>query len=166
MKKVVKALAMVSLAALSLSVVAPAASAADAKGKTVYLITMDKMDQHWVKVDEGAKTMAAALGLKYKWDAPDVKDNAKQIEAVNNAVADKANLILLAANDPKAISAAANAEEVYPAISAVCVCTRVSSGTATSRMTASAAPRAASVPASTIRSVPNTNTTMEAATTK
>ena len=50
--------------------------------------------------------MAAALGLKYKWDAPDVKDNAKQIEAVNNAVADKANLILLAANDPKAISAA------------------------------------------------------------
>ena len=106
MKKVVKALAMVSLAALSLSVVAPAASAADAKGKTVYLITMDKMDQHWVKVDEGAKTMAGALGLKYKWDAPDVKDNAKQIEAVNNAVADKANLILLAANDPKAISAA------------------------------------------------------------
>ena len=106
MKKVVKALAMVSLAAVSLSVVAPAASAADAKGKTVYLITMDKMDQHWVKVDEGAKTMAAALGLKYKWDAPDVKDNAKQIEAVNNAVADKANLILLAANDPKAISAA------------------------------------------------------------
>ena len=106
MKKVVKALAMVSLAAVSLSVVAPAASAADAKGKTVYLITMDKMDQHWVKVDEGAKTMATALGLKYKWDAPDVKDNAKQIEAVNNAVADKANLILLAANDPKAISAA------------------------------------------------------------
>lgn len=106
MKKVVKALAMVSLAAFSLSVVAPVASAADAKGKTVYLITMDKMDQHWVKVDEGAKTMAGALGLKYKWDAPDVKDNAKQIEAVNNAVADKANLILLAANDPKAISAA------------------------------------------------------------
>ncbi|MBN2627077.1 MAG: substrate-binding domain-containing protein [Spirochaetales bacterium] len=72
--------------------------------KTVYLITMDKMDQHWVAVDKGAKTMADALGLKYKWDAPDVKDNAKQIEAVNNAVADKADLILLAANDPNAIS--------------------------------------------------------------
>ena len=28
------------------------------------------------------------------------------VEAVNNAVADKANLILLAANDPKAISTA------------------------------------------------------------
>jgi len=74
--------------------------------KTVYLITMDKMDQHWVNVDNGAKTMASGLGLKYKWDAPDVKDNAKQIEAVNNAVADNADLILLAANDPQAISAA------------------------------------------------------------
>jgi ribose transport system substrate-binding protein len=74
--------------------------------KTVYLITMDKMDQHWVNVDNGAKIMAEGLNLKYKWDAPDVKDNAKQIEAVNNAVADKADLILLAANDPQAISAA------------------------------------------------------------
>lgn len=79
-------------------------SAAGAKAKTVYLVTMDKMDQHWVKVDEGARTMASALGLKYKWDAPDAKDNAKQIEAINNAVADKADLILLAANDPKAVS--------------------------------------------------------------
>lgn len=82
------------------------------KSFTVYLITMDKMDQHWVNVDAGAKAMADALGLKYKWDAPDVKDNAKQIEAVNNAVADKADLILLAANDPAAISdAVKNAKE-------------------------------------------------------
>lgn len=80
--------------------------------KTVYLITMDKMDQHWVNVDSGAKTMAEGLNLNYKWDAPDVKDNAKQIEAVNNAVADNADLILLAANDPQAISAAVkNAKE-------------------------------------------------------
>ena len=106
MRKALKALSMVTAAAVSLSLLTPLASAADAaKGKTVYLITMDKMDQHWVKVDEGAKALATALGLKYKWDAPDVKDNAKQIEAINNAVADKANLILLAANDPKAISA-------------------------------------------------------------
>lgn len=72
--------------------------------KTIYLITMDKMDQHWVAVDKGAKEMAQAIGVKYKWDAPDVKDNAKQIEAVNNAVADNADVILLAANDPTAIS--------------------------------------------------------------
>ena len=68
MNKTLKILSLLSLAAVSLAV-APFASAADAKGKTVYLITMDKMDQHWVKVDEGAKAMANALGLKYKWDS-------------------------------------------------------------------------------------------------
>jgi len=72
----------------------------------VYLITMDRMDQHWVAVDQGAKDLAGSLGLNYKWDAPDVKDNAKQIEALNNAVAEGANVILLAANDLVAISPA------------------------------------------------------------
>lgn len=80
-----------------------AESAVNAKYK-VYLITMDKMDQHWVSVDKGASDMAKQLGITYKWDAPDVKDNAKQIEALNNAVADGADLIMLAANDPSAIS--------------------------------------------------------------
>ncbi len=84
---------------------------ANAKMK-VYLITMDKMDQHWVSVDKGASAMAKQLGVTYQWAAPDVKDNAKQIEAVNNAVADGANLIMLAANDPVAISQAVkNAKE-------------------------------------------------------
>ena len=84
----------------------PSAQASGAFGKTVYLITMDRMDQHWVKLNEGAVIMAAALGLRLKWAAPEVKDNAKQIDAINNAVADKASLILLAANDPKAVSEA------------------------------------------------------------
>ena len=95
-----------TLVAASIAVATLASPVVSAADHTVYLITKDKMDQHWVKVDEGAKTMAKALGLKYKWDAPEAKDNAKQIEAVNNAVADKANLILLAATDPKAISTA------------------------------------------------------------
>jgi ribose transport system substrate-binding protein len=83
------------------------ATSADSNAKfKVYLITMDKMDQHWVSVDKGAADMAAIAGITYKWDAPDKKDNAKQIECVNNAVADGANLIMLAANDPVAISAA------------------------------------------------------------
>lgn len=99
MKKLV-ILVLVGLLSLGLAV------SALAEGELVYLITMDRMDQHWVAVDEGAKTMAEALGLSYKWDAPDVKDNAKQIEALNNAVAEGAALILLAANDPVAISMA------------------------------------------------------------
>lgn len=73
----------------------------------VYLITMDQMDQHWVNVDAGAKKAAAELGnVDYTWLAPDVKDDAKQIESINNAVAGGADAIMLAANGPTAVTAA------------------------------------------------------------
>lgn len=75
-----------------------------AEGKLVYLITMDKMDKHWVSVDEGASKMAAALGLDYKWDAPDGKNNADQIEVMNNAISEKPAVILVAATDPAGLS--------------------------------------------------------------
>ena len=64
------------------------------------------MDQHWVNMDKGCKQAAEELGCDYKWIAPDVKDDAKQIECVNNAVADGATAILVAANGPDAITAA------------------------------------------------------------
>ncbi len=73
----------------------------------VYLITMDQMDQHWVNVDGGAKKAAAELGnVDYTWLAPDVKDDAKQIESINNAVAGGADAIMIAANGPTAVTAA------------------------------------------------------------
>ncbi|HHX62342.1 MAG TPA: substrate-binding domain-containing protein [Epulopiscium sp.] len=73
----------------------------------VYLITMDQMDQHWVTVDGGAKKAAEEVGgIEYIWLAPDVKDDAKQIESINNAVAGGANAILLAANGPDAVTSA------------------------------------------------------------
>lgn len=78
----------------------------EASGDIVYLITMDRMDQHLATVNEGAKDMAAALGLAYKWDSPPKKDNAGQIAAVKNALTDGAKVILLSANDPVAVSAA------------------------------------------------------------
>jgi ribose transport system substrate-binding protein len=93
--------------------------AADKKYK-VYLITMDQMDQHWVNVDKGCQKAVAELGnIDYKWLAPDVKDDAKQIECINNAVAGGANAILLAANGPTAVTSAleeakkANVKIVY-----------------------------------------------------
>ncbi len=97
MKKIL-ALTLVLLLSLGLF------SVANAEGNLVYLITMDKMDMHWVSVDAGASTMAKALGLNYKWDAPDGKDNADQIEVLNNAIAEKPAVILLAATDPKGIA--------------------------------------------------------------
>lgn len=73
----------------------------------VYLITMDQMDQHWVNVDKGCKEAVAELGnIDYQWLAPDVKDDAKQIECINNAVAGGADAILLAANGPVAVQSA------------------------------------------------------------
>jgi ribose transport system substrate-binding protein len=73
----------------------------------IYLITMDQMDQHWVNVDKGCKKAVEELGnIDYTWLAPDVKDDAKQIEAINNAVAGGADAILLAANGPDAVTAA------------------------------------------------------------
>lgn len=73
----------------------------------VYLITMDQMDQHWVNVDAGCKKAVEELGnIDYEWLAPDVKDDAKQIECINNAVAGGANAILLAANGPDAVTSA------------------------------------------------------------
>lgn len=86
-----------------------AATSTDNTKKTqkVILITMDSTDQHWVSVDKGAQKAVKELGnIEYKWMAPDKKDDAQQIERVNNAVADGANAIMIAANGPDAISAA------------------------------------------------------------
>lgn len=81
--------------------------ATEGENYKVYLITMDQMDQHWVTVDGGAKKAAAELGnVDYTWLAPDVKDDAKQIESINNAIAGGADAILLAANGPTAVTSA------------------------------------------------------------
>lgn len=111
MKK--KLIASVMTLALSLTALAGCGSTDDKEGAAsgdkykVYLITMDQMDQHWVTVDGGAKKAATELGnVEYTWLAPDVKDDAKQIESINNAVAGGADAILLAANGPDAVTAA------------------------------------------------------------
>lgn len=84
-----------------------AQGAKEDSGYNVYLITMDQSDQHWVNVDKGAQKAATELGgVTYKWLAPDVKDDAKQIESINNAVAGGADAILLAANGLNAVTAA------------------------------------------------------------
>lgn len=73
---------------------------------SVALITIDSMDQHWVNMDKGCKEAAEELGVDYKWIAPDVKDDAKQIECINNAVAGGYDAILIAANGPDAVTSA------------------------------------------------------------
>ncbi len=85
------------------------AAPADEKSK-VYLITMDQMDQHWQNVNKGAQAAADAAGtIDYKWTAPDKKDDAQQIDKINNAVSDGAKVIILAANGPDAVTSALEA---------------------------------------------------------
>ncbi len=79
-------------------------SASQAQPHKVYLITMDKIDRHWYILDQGAADMAALLGIEYIWEAPETRDNTKQIELIYKAVEDGADLILLAANDPLKLS--------------------------------------------------------------
>ena len=76
---------------------------ADAK---IALITMDSIDQHWVTLNEGAQKAAEELGVTVDFMAPNTKDDALQIEQVNNAVAGGYDAILVAANGPDAISGA------------------------------------------------------------
>ena len=72
----------------------------------IALITMDSVDQHWVSLKEGAEEEAKADGVTVDFMAPDVKDDAKQIECINNAVAGGYDAILVAANSDDAVSGA------------------------------------------------------------
>ena len=100
-----KILAIVCALVLCLTAVSAVAETVKASQPwKIALITMDSIDQHWVKLNEGAQAKAAELGVEVTFMSPNTKDDAQQIEAVNNAVAGGYNAILVAANGPDAIS--------------------------------------------------------------
>ncbi|NCB35528.1 MAG: BMP family ABC transporter substrate-binding protein [Clostridia bacterium] len=103
-----KTLAIILALALCLSVFTAVAESTVKASQPwkIALITMDSIDQHWVKLNEGAQTKAAELGVTVDFMSPNTKDDAQQIEAVNNAVAKGYNAIMVAANGPDAISGA------------------------------------------------------------
>ena len=75
-----------------------------AKGEKIALITMDSIDQHWVTLNEGAQEEAKKEEVTVDYMAPNTKDDAQQIECVNNAIAGGYQAIIVAANGPDAIS--------------------------------------------------------------
>ena len=85
---------------------ADAPAAAASQEWKIALITMDSIDQHWVTLNEGAQEKAKELGVSVTFMSPNTKDDAQQIECVNNAVAGGYNAIMVAANGPDAISSA------------------------------------------------------------
>lgn len=106
MKKMLVAVMAMSLV-VTLAFAGGKKDTGSSKNYKIQLITMDQMDQHWANVDKGAQKAVSELGnVDYKWNAPAAKDDAQQIECINNAVAQGANAILLAANGPDAVTAA------------------------------------------------------------
>ena len=91
---------------LSIALVLMLSASALAAGEQIALITMDSIDQHWVTLNEGAQKAADELGVTVTFMAPNTKDDAQQIEQVNNAVAGGYQAIIVAANGPDAISSA------------------------------------------------------------
>ena len=72
----------------------------------IAVITMDSVAQHWVSLKEGAEEEAKADDVTVDFMAPDVKDDAKQIECINNAVAGGYDALMVAANSEDAVSGA------------------------------------------------------------
>lgn len=72
----------------------------------IAVITMDSVDQHWVSLKEGAEEEAKADDVTVDFMAPDVKDDAKQIECINNAVAGGYDALMVAANSEDDVSGA------------------------------------------------------------
>ena len=72
----------------------------------IAVITMDSVDEHWVSLKEGAEEEAKADDVTVDFMAPDVKDDAKQIECINNAVAGGYDALMVAANSEDAVSGA------------------------------------------------------------
>ena len=72
----------------------------------IAVITMDSVDQHWVSLKEGAEEEAKADDVTVDFMAPDVKDDAKQIECINNAVAGGYDALMVAGNSEDAVSGA------------------------------------------------------------
>ena len=73
---------------------------------TVYLITMDLTDSYWKSIDDGCLSAVNELGnVTYKWIGPDAHDDALQSACIDEAVANGANAILIAANSADGVNA-------------------------------------------------------------
>lgn len=108
-KQILAALCAAAMLGSMISAPAFAEETVTANGEyKIALITMDSVDQHWVSLKEGAQAEAEADGVTVDFMAPDVKDDAKQIECINNAVAGGYEAIIVAANSEDAISGALN----------------------------------------------------------
>lgn len=71
----------------------------------IYLITMDLADDFWKSIDSGCRQAVMELGnVDYKWTGPDVNEDAPQMRCIDEAVAEGAEAIIIAASSPRGIN--------------------------------------------------------------
>lgn len=112
MKKLIAMLlALVMVAALFVGCSDGKDGGKDGDTMNITLITMDQMDVHWVKLHKAAEEkanelIAAGKNINFKWLAPEKKDNAQQIQMIETAVNDGADVIIISVNDSTACNSA------------------------------------------------------------
>ena len=79
----------------------------------IWLITMDQQDQYWLDINNGCSKAADELGnIEYTWNSPDVNDDEKQKQCINDAVEAGVSAIIVAANGSTNVNdALQNAED-------------------------------------------------------
>nr|WP_317413763.1 ABC transporter substrate-binding protein [uncultured Solibaculum sp.] len=95
-----------SKASSTASAAADESKASSGEKIKISVITMDSIDEHWLKLQAGAKDAADKAGnVEIRFDAPPNKiDSTQQASLVENAINDKVDGIMLAALDKTALS--------------------------------------------------------------
>lgn len=77
------------------------ANATEDSDYKIYLITMDLADDFWKSIDSGCRAAVEEIGgIDYHWIGPDVNEDGPQRVCIDQAVADGADAIILAASSP------------------------------------------------------------------
>ena len=84
------------------------ARGAQSGGTRISIITMDNMDEHWLKLRAGAEDKARELGVTVTFDAGNKFDAALQTSIVEDAITKRVSAILLAPCDAEALVPAIN----------------------------------------------------------
>ncbi len=110
-----KVLAMILALVMVFGLVAcSSSSSSDSDTIHISLITMDQMDVHWVKLEKAASAKVEELknegkNIEYEWLAPEKKDNAQQIQQIETAINNGADVIIISVNDSTACNDALQA---------------------------------------------------------
>jgi len=98
-----KKLFLLMLCVVALAGTVWARPSTDTGGTRISIITMDNMDEHWLKLRSGAEAKAQELGVTVTFDAGNKFDAALQTSIVEDAITKKVNAILLAPIDANAL---------------------------------------------------------------